>query len=897
MGICDTSSAEKPGRFYNSPSIYHQQLQQIPPDSAYKFDFSNNLKNNFNNKSYYLKYTFSDFKIKYCVSHKPDKNSLYITEIKIGSKLFPLVINSGQSPNIANLQDNGYTIQRPFNYEELQNTYFVIDIYEIIESQLLSLNISMKTIPQEMKSKAAYHSFFRIDLASFLFKSSKCDFPLMGDQQLSTTARISFNCFIEQLEEIQIDAGPLRNPNIQRLVFEYKDQVIVSQTRQATNNLFSLKTPPLSITDVQNCNIFLETIENENYEYISLNELKDNIIRNLCIKVSSNTDLNVIQMHTPIDMNSTFDTSMQNTTFDLSYQNPNYNYNYANNNKMNYNNQSQNLILENYGSERNQDAVLCLSNLPIFSQLNNLYFTEYGNIYNTAILNILNNDQYLHDFRKSKQISSDDFRDKLNKYFDAIQKPDYNLNILNDIQILLSRSIATDKFMFVYPTYESLLSMVMLMMRLGIIIINYILTSKEEYKTQIFMKMINTLMRREELDNGVLSYCFNNYKGPDDTLIGLYNNLYMNLFQLYIFLFQNKSIDGYDDALIELFSRLYFRKKYLRKVMLTTLLEQEYNFKELNCDALLYDEINDEKVNKYLRDDIIDNMMEFCKRRDIYNNNDSQHDKFDIFRLFKRIIANLKDSNIWVYPLDFSLFYDNEWIIRAIEKEIIYHKNENINRPPLNNDFYETLMLFSNSYKAISRVNNCLIQITNAHNQYGIYTLFIYFKSLLDYHYSLTDSKLIFDYQLLEKASLILAKDADSLSLPRLFWFYYSCHHLLLSGNLKWFIIHIINKNFDRFAFHWSFTIRQVYFKLIIFVLIDRIKNKEGQFFVKEKINPFINRTLNVNSNPYIYQADKDFDLIRKEFNVWVDRRSKDPKADFPVFNLPLPVIINGVMD
>mgnify|MGYP006988884472 CR=1 FL=1 len=66
---------------------------------------------------------------------------------------------------------------------------------------------------------------------------------------------------------------------------------------------------------------------------------------------------------------------------------------------------------------------------------------------------------------------------------------------------------------------------------------------------------------------------------------------------LYIFLFQNKSIDGYDDALIELFSRLYFRKKYLRKVMLTTLLEQEYNFKELNCDALLYDEINDEKVN------------------------------------------------------------------------------------------------------------------------------------------------------------------------------------------------------------------------------------------------------------------------------------------------------------
>ena len=54
----------------------------------------------------------------------------------------------------------------------------------------------------------------------------------------------------------------------------------------------------------------------------------------------------------------------------------------------------------------------------------------------------------------------------------------------------------------------------------------------------------------------------------------------------------------------------------LLESMLTTLLEQEYNFKELNCDALLYDEINDEKVNKYLRDDIINGIMEFCKRRD-----------------------------------------------------------------------------------------------------------------------------------------------------------------------------------------------------------------------------------------------------------------------------------------
>ena len=193
MGICDT--VQKPSRYINMPNINHQQLNQISPNSAYMFDFSS-LKNHLN-KSYNLKFTFFDFKVKFCVSHKPDKNSYYITEIKIGDKTFPLVINSGQSPNIQNLQDNGYFIQKQFTFQELENTFLSVDIYEITDNTP-SLNMSMKTIPPQIKSQVKYHSFFRINLSSFLFKSIKCDFPLMGtEQQLSTQARISFNCNIE----------------------------------------------------------------------------------------------------------------------------------------------------------------------------------------------------------------------------------------------------------------------------------------------------------------------------------------------------------------------------------------------------------------------------------------------------------------------------------------------------------------------------------------------------------------------------------------------------------------------------------------------------------------------------------------------------------------------------
>ena len=52
-----------------------------------------------------------------------------------------------------------------------------------------------------------------------------------------------------------------------------------------------------------------------------------------------------------------------------------------------------------------------------------------------------------------------------------------------------------------------------------------------------------------------------------------------------------------------------------------------------------------------------------------------------------------------------------------------------------------------------------------------------------------------------------------------------------------------------------------------------------------------------MNSNPYILQASKDFETIRKEYKMWADRAGRDPKAELPTFNLPLPIMINGNID
>ena len=201
------------------------------------------------------------------------------------------------------------------------------------------------------------------------------------------------------------------------------------------------------------------------------------------------------------------------------------------------------------------------------------------------------------------------------------------------------------------------------------------------------------------------------------------------------------------------------------------------------------------------------------------------------------------------------------------------------------------LMFFSYSYDSITSINNALINSTNIHNQYAIFTLFIYFKSLLEYNQSLTNSKLIFDYTVFEKASELLVQDEDSVSLPRLFWFYYSYYNLLLRGNLKWFIAQIVNKNFDKFAYHWSFTIRQVYYKFLIYVVNDKLKDKEGRLFNQQKLNPFRSRnSINYQQKPYSFEAMKDFDTICKEYNLWKSTRRGD-NAELPIFSLPPPML------
>jgi len=881
MGICDSNNP-----YSNKNSvIQHVQPIGISDSHGYKFDCAE--KNIFSGKKLNLKFIFYNFKIKYCVSHKPSKDSTYIIEIRIGEKIFPLIINKAQTPSIPNPEDiqQGYFLQKDFTVKELEDTYFLINVYEFFED-VPDFSNNALGLPEEYKKKCNYNSFFRISLLSFLFRSVKCDFAMMGKNQLSKTTRISFYCFIEHRERVTIKARALNNPYITKMIFKSREYELDCTTKQA-DNCYTIITPPITMLELQKADIFLETNESyDNYNYITLNGMKAEIIKELGDKIlTEENELNDLNYHGPIDIHASYTNSGV-------YNSMNSYTNYDNGFSIN---NLRNLGISNVFQISSNQAYLYMENLPVIGQITNLYFTEYKDIYNTAILNLVNNDEEIQNFRKSKKISSDDFHSKLYGYYAEISKPNYNMEVLNEMHILLMRSIDNDKFMFLYPTVDSLNQMIILFLSVGVILSKKLLVAEDENYIIILSKLINILMRREELDNYVIYYCINRFKDTPNNPEKFYNNLMINLITVYQHLLSCRISENNDTPLIELFSRLYFQKKYFRKVILSTLNKDEYVFnKDLNLnDIYLYDAINDDRLNNYLSSDTKGAFNRFCKSKEYLNNV-----KYDNYRVIKRVIAFINELNGNNYPLDFTLFDDNLNLLTIMERDIEEQKYDRPDKIKLSNDFYESLMLLSNSYISISRMNKALIQATNGHNPSAVYVLFIYFKSLFDYYYTFCGWRLIMNYSTLELASHMLTENDESLSIPRLFWFYYSCGHMMLSGNLKWFIVNIINKKFDKFAYHWSFTVRQVFFKLVLFIINDRLKKEEGRVFRDEKLNPFLNRNLN-NKNmndPYVKESYKDFDLMKKEYDEWNKRISvNNDNKQYPVFYLP--AINNGGID
>ena len=108
----------------------------------------------------------------------------------------------------------------------------------------------------------------------------------------------------------------------------------------------------------------------------------------------------------------------------------------------------------------------------------------------------------LQNFIKNKQISCEDFYAKLNNYYIELTKTNFDFSILNEMHVLLMRSIDSEKFMFIYPSQELLNKMIDLFLKVGIKIIEKILKTDEDYIIIIFTKFIFIFLIKKYIKKG-----------------------------------------------------------------------------------------------------------------------------------------------------------------------------------------------------------------------------------------------------------------------------------------------------------------------------------------------------------------------------------------------------------
>ena len=863
MGACDAiSHLGQSGMKNNS-----LQNKNFPANNginqSYKFDC--NERKILNKNSLNLHYIFSQIKIKHCISHSPKKVSTYIVQISIGQKKFKLNVIQGKNPNIDDKIK--YDLEKEFKLKELEEILFSIDIYEFTDQININNFSQLYELPEENKKICKYSSFFKMDLLSFLFKSKKCDFKMNGNNQLSANTRISFVCEIEHKERIKITVKSDKNTHFSNLAFRSKN--INDNSNIGTfKNSFTLETPLITMKEFQKADLFLESNENEApYHYTTLNDLKFSIIKKLGENIlKEQNDYIKISLNSQSSNDTDYNTnsfSKNNSKKPLSKSaNPGIFFLFDDNSTSE---------IKSKMSESKKDINLTVENLPIISQISSLYFTEYGHLYNTAILNILNNDNELINYRKTSKISSEDFYKRLMRIIQIFNSGRFDFNrVFNELNDILKRSIDNEKYYFLYPNLDSLYKMITLLMNIGNKIIEFIQMGNEEEKIKVLIKSLNYLAKREELDNGVLYYCLSNYNTKENTLNKNYNIFFINLLKLNE-ICKKKNMPNINISLIDLYSKLYFKKKYVRQAIFRTLFNNNMSNDKHQIDIFIYDITNDEKLNRYLDQGSINQIV---SKQNYFSNLFKNGNSF-----FKSIIINFIYININEFPLDFSLFVDNQNILDLIGR---YIKNKRIEN--LGNEVYELALLLSDSYETINKINYNIIKYTNGYNNSAVFKLFDYLKNLLDYNSSKEKYKLIMDYSLIEQAINGLIKIDHSITLPKIFWFYYCCSHLILTGNLKFFIINLCNYNFDKFAFHWSFTIRQIFFKVIFYILNDRLKNEEGKLFNQKNMNGFANK--NVKNKLYNTESIKDYDTILNEYQEW--KAVNIQNKEYPLLYLPL---------
>jgi hypothetical protein len=450
---------------------------------------------------------------------------------------------------------------------------------------------------------------------------------------------------------------------------------------------------------------------------------------------------------------------------------------------------------------------------------------------------------------------------------------------LYEIQECLNRSAEEDRKIYKYSCEEELLNTVMQLMEFGVKLIKKLQNNDDQSKIIAILEIISLLLKREELNNEIILFCIKKFEPKGTNIVGLYNDFFLYLFKLNKIV-KDKIKPSMYELLVDIYTSLYFRSALVRESLLNSMSLQVKDYENSEIDNFLYDIKNDDLLSVNLsesnKDTINTNMV---KTSEYFSN----IIKEAYYSLIKSIWAFQHKKQIYVYPFDLMQFNDNQELITTMANHIKEQGTLN-----LSSEFFDCVVYISSSYYALKQINSIMITSTNAYDSAANYQLIDYLQFIIESYYKETNNVLIMDYNLLEKAITIIVNIENSLNLPKIFWLYYSNGHMMPTSNIKWLIKNVINKNFSRFIFSWSWKIRSLFVKLVLYTIYDRLKYVNGKYLNLDMLNKLMNKSEIDIDSPYKEQGIKEFNSLYDEYIQWKSAKQSNECIDYPMIFLPL---------
>ena len=540
------------------------------------------------------------------------------------------------------------------------------------------------------------------------------------------------------------------------------------------------------------------------------------------------------------------------------------------------------------------NMVLSLIKIPLIKQIMFGVMTEAGFEVSSVFLydNNFSNEKLPEDLLQLIKL-----KNSLDSYFtnekQILKSEDVDsIKLLNGIKDCLTKSIEDSVLYYAYSNNLELYKGQAIMIELGINLLEVIDKLTVEQRKVAF-EILKLITERSEFDLGTISLKWfkenktyeNNkmiisYEFKDNFLIDnkiIENFIRFNNQATYLCLesiTRGKNNDNSSTIFTNYFlSIAYFRvpiyREYFIKAILSNM-NSEYKKKEeeIERNSLTYDElIEKDNINSLM---LWDN---FYKKLNSSINNSKDENAIDI----KEMLSDMKDM------ISYSNEYRrNDWKTRLSKRDFVffgivhnlcqYIKNSidnEINETNENKLHWENIpgfnsIIFAIQYVLIERevkvyskslmnlipvfienmdiINNFVLLIIKKTNAYDTNAVFN-FINILDLIFSQklmqNSSENQFNFNIIQKAFIIIMNTENSLSISKFIWLYYKNAHLMPMKHLINIVNIIFIPNFYYFFFHWSFQIREIFYYILLYIFKFRLKNKIAKVVNFKKQNVF----------------------------------------------------------